>query len=153
MPNALFTAGSMGNDPASVLAAARAARGRISFGYPGTASQGHLALAPMSQATGTEWLAVSFHHHMGRLVRAHELADHRDRGKRTLSLHAQSHLPRHDRQPRWARIAFDSLWLVVTLVPFVLVIRYGVVAREEACLELKFGEIDRGYRPRVRRWL
>jgi tripartite-type tricarboxylate transporter receptor subunit TctC len=42
------------------LAAARAAPGSISFGYPGTASQGHLALALMSQATGTEFLAVSY---------------------------------------------------------------------------------------------
>ena len=50
-------------------------------------------------------------------------------------------------------IAFDSLWLLVTLVPFVLVIRYGVVAREEAYLERKFGEVYRRYRARVRRWL
>jgi hypothetical protein len=28
-------------------------------------------------------------------------------------------------------IAFDNLWLLVTIVPFFLVIRYGVVAREE----------------------
>jgi protein-S-isoprenylcysteine O-methyltransferase Ste14 len=50
-------------------------------------------------------------------------------------------------------IAFDDLWLLLTLVPFVLVIRYGVVAREEAYLERKFGEVYRGYRSRVRRWL
>ena len=50
-------------------------------------------------------------------------------------------------------IAFDSLWLLVTLVPFVLVIRYGVVAREEAYLERKFGEVYRRYRAHVRRWL
>jgi len=50
-------------------------------------------------------------------------------------------------------IAFDSLWLLVTLVPFALVIRYGVVAREEAYLERKFGEVYRSYRARVRRWL
>jgi len=31
-------------------------------------------------------------------------------------------------------IAFNSLWLLLTLVPFALVIRYGVVAREEAYL-------------------
>jgi protein-S-isoprenylcysteine O-methyltransferase Ste14 len=29
-------------------------------------------------------------------------------------------------------IAFNSLWLLMTLLPFALVIRYGVVAREEA---------------------
>jgi protein-S-isoprenylcysteine O-methyltransferase Ste14 len=50
-------------------------------------------------------------------------------------------------------IAFDSLWLLATLVPFALVIRYGVVAREEAYLERKFGDVYRRYRTRVRRWL
>ena len=50
-------------------------------------------------------------------------------------------------------IAFDNLWLLMVLVPFALVIRYGVVAREEAYLERKFSDIYRGYRSRVRRWL
>jgi protein-S-isoprenylcysteine O-methyltransferase Ste14 len=50
-------------------------------------------------------------------------------------------------------IAFDTLWLPMMLVPFALVIRYGVVAREEAYLERKFGDLYRGYRLRVRRWL
>ena len=50
-------------------------------------------------------------------------------------------------------IAFDNLWLVMMLVPFALVIRYGVVTREEAYLERKFGDVYRGYRSRVRRWL
>jgi protein-S-isoprenylcysteine O-methyltransferase Ste14 len=50
-------------------------------------------------------------------------------------------------------IAFNDLWLLVMLVPFALVIRYGVVAREEAYLERKFGDVYRGYRARVRRWL
>src|SRR5262249_40626070 len=31
-------------------------------------------------------------------------------------------------------IAFDNLWLLIMLVPFALVIRYGVVTREEAYL-------------------
>jgi len=50
-------------------------------------------------------------------------------------------------------IAFDNLWLLLMLVPFALVIRYGVVAREEAYLERKFGDLYRDYRLRVRRWL
>jgi protein-S-isoprenylcysteine O-methyltransferase Ste14 len=50
-------------------------------------------------------------------------------------------------------IAFDSLWLLGMLVPFALVIRYGVVAREEAYLERKFGSAYRPYCARVRRWL
>jgi protein-S-isoprenylcysteine O-methyltransferase Ste14 len=50
-------------------------------------------------------------------------------------------------------IAFNSLWLLMTLVPFALVIRYGVITREEAYLERKFGDVYRRYRARVRRWL
>jgi protein-S-isoprenylcysteine O-methyltransferase Ste14 len=41
----------------------------------------------------------------------------------------------------------------MALVLFFFVIRYGVVAREEAYLERKFGEVYRSYRTRVRRWL
>jgi len=43
--------------------------------------------------------------------------------------------------------------MAAMLVPFALVIRYGVVAREEAYLEQKFGDLYRGYCSRVRRWL
>ena len=50
-------------------------------------------------------------------------------------------------------VGFNSLWLLATLVPFYLVIRYGVVAREEAYLERKFGDICCSYRSRARRWL
>jgi protein-S-isoprenylcysteine O-methyltransferase Ste14 len=50
-------------------------------------------------------------------------------------------------------MGFDGLWLLVMLVPFALVIRYGVVAREESYLERKFGDTYRSYRSRVRRWL
>jgi protein-S-isoprenylcysteine O-methyltransferase Ste14 len=50
-------------------------------------------------------------------------------------------------------MAFDSLWLLAVLVPFALVIRYGVVAREETYLERKFDDVYRRYRSRVRRWL
>jgi len=50
-------------------------------------------------------------------------------------------------------IAVDSLWLLAMLAPFALLIRRGVVAREEAYLERKFGDVYRRYRVRVRRWL
>ena len=49
-------------------------------------------------------------------------------------------------------ITFDDLWLLMMLVPFALVIRYGVVAREEAYLTRKFGDAHRGYCSHVRRW-
>jgi protein-S-isoprenylcysteine O-methyltransferase Ste14 len=50
-------------------------------------------------------------------------------------------------------IGFDALWVLATLVPFYLVIRYGVIAREEAYLERKFGAVYLGYKSRIRRWL
>ena len=36
-------------------------------------------------------------------------------------------------------IGLDNLWMLATLVPLYLVIRFGVVAREEVYLEGKFG--------------
>lgn len=50
-------------------------------------------------------------------------------------------------------IALDNLWPLLVLAPFALVIHYGVVVREEAYLDRKFGDVYRGYRSRVRRWL
>jgi protein-S-isoprenylcysteine O-methyltransferase Ste14 len=50
-------------------------------------------------------------------------------------------------------IGFDSLWPLLLLAAFYLLIRYGVVAREEAYLERKFGDPYRAYKSRVRRWL
>ena len=50
-------------------------------------------------------------------------------------------------------IAFDNLWVLAMLAPFYLVIRYGVIAREESYLDRKFGAVYLGYKSRVRRWL
>lgn len=50
-------------------------------------------------------------------------------------------------------IGFDNLWILAMLVPLYLVLRYGVIAREEAYLERKFGAFYLGYIARVRRWL
>jgi protein-S-isoprenylcysteine O-methyltransferase Ste14 len=52
-----------------------------------------------------------------------------------------------------AAIALDSLWILAALVPFYFVIRYGVVAREEAYLERKFGPPYLAYKAWVRRWI
>jgi protein-S-isoprenylcysteine O-methyltransferase Ste14 len=50
-------------------------------------------------------------------------------------------------------VGFDTLWILGTLILFYLVIRYGVIAREEAYLERKFGDAYLGYKSQVRRWL
>ena len=50
-------------------------------------------------------------------------------------------------------IALDSGWILASLAPFYLVIRYGVVAREEVYLERKFGHAYLAYKAKVRRWI
>lgn len=52
-----------------------------------------------------------------------------------------------------AALAFDSLWFLVALVVIWLVLRYGVIAREETYLERKFGAPYLDYKSKVRRWL
>jgi protein-S-isoprenylcysteine O-methyltransferase Ste14 len=46
-----------------------------------------------------------------------------------------------------------ALWALAMLVPTLLVIDRGVIAREERYLEGKFGAEYRDYKARVRRWL
>jgi protein-S-isoprenylcysteine O-methyltransferase Ste14 len=50
-------------------------------------------------------------------------------------------------------IAARSPWILIFTLPIAITIRYGVVAREEAYLERRFGDAYRDYKSRVRRWL
>ncbi len=50
-------------------------------------------------------------------------------------------------------IAAESPWILMLLPPLAAAIRYGVVAREEAYLDRRFGDAYRDYKARVRRWL
>lgn len=50
-------------------------------------------------------------------------------------------------------VGVDSVWPLLTLLPLLVVMHFGVVRREEAYLEQKFGEAYRDYRARVRRWI
>src|SRR5262245_40126503 len=50
-------------------------------------------------------------------------------------------------------IAARSPWTLLLSLPLAITIRYGVVAREEAYLERRFGSDYREYKGRVRRWL
>ena len=47
----------------------------------------------------------------------------------------------------------NMLWILITLIPVLLVIRFGVIKREEAYLTKKFGEEYLRYKSKVRRWL
>jgi protein-S-isoprenylcysteine O-methyltransferase Ste14 len=49
--------------------------------------------------------------------------------------------------------AARSPWTLIFTLPLAITIRYGVVAREEAYLERRFGDAYRDYKARVRRWL
>jgi protein-S-isoprenylcysteine O-methyltransferase Ste14 len=46
-----------------------------------------------------------------------------------------------------------GLWILIIALPLMIVIRYGVVAREELYLERRFGDGYLNYKSRVRRWL
>jgi len=50
-------------------------------------------------------------------------------------------------------LLINALWILLLVVPAVLVLRYGVIAREEVYLTRKFGEAYRQYTAQVRRWL
>jgi protein-S-isoprenylcysteine O-methyltransferase Ste14 len=50
-------------------------------------------------------------------------------------------------------IAVDAPWVWVLLPPTLVVMHYGVIAREERYLERKFGKEYLDYKARVRRWL
>jgi protein-S-isoprenylcysteine O-methyltransferase Ste14 len=50
-------------------------------------------------------------------------------------------------------VAALSPWILILTVPIAITIRHGVVAREEAYLERRFGDAYRDYKRRVRRWL
>jgi protein-S-isoprenylcysteine O-methyltransferase Ste14 len=52
-----------------------------------------------------------------------------------------------------AGVLLAAPWVLLALVPALLVVRYGVIAREERYLERRFGEEYRRFCGRVRRWL
>ena len=50
-------------------------------------------------------------------------------------------------------VAARSPWILMLTLPLAITIRYGVVAREEAYLERRFGDAYRDYKARTRRWV
>jgi protein-S-isoprenylcysteine O-methyltransferase Ste14 len=50
-------------------------------------------------------------------------------------------------------LLLGTWWGVVVLIPVFLILHYGVVLREEAYLERKFGDAYRSYKSAVRRYL
>ena len=50
-------------------------------------------------------------------------------------------------------LAARSPWVLILALPLAITLRCGVVAREEAYLERRFGDAYRDYKARVRRWL
>jgi protein-S-isoprenylcysteine O-methyltransferase Ste14 len=47
----------------------------------------------------------------------------------------------------------NALWIFLLVVPALVGLRYGVIAREEAYLARKFGNAYHQYTAQVRRWL
>ena len=69
---------------------------------------------------------------------------------------------RYSRNPMYVAVAllylgiaayFSIIWAVIVLPAALVAVHYGVVVREEAHLEGKFGRDYLNYKSRVRRWL
>jgi protein-S-isoprenylcysteine O-methyltransferase Ste14 len=52
-----------------------------------------------------------------------------------------------------AGVMADAGWVLALLGPLLVVMHYGVIAREERYLERKFGDEYRRYKAKVRRWM
>jgi protein-S-isoprenylcysteine O-methyltransferase Ste14 len=50
-------------------------------------------------------------------------------------------------------VMLTSAWMLLLLIPVLIILQRGVVEREEAYLQAKFGEAYRTYQTRVPRWL
>jgi protein-S-isoprenylcysteine O-methyltransferase Ste14 len=50
-------------------------------------------------------------------------------------------------------LVFNAFWPLPVLIPFLFLLDWGVVRREEHYLEGKFGDVYLAYKARVRRWL
>jgi protein-S-isoprenylcysteine O-methyltransferase Ste14 len=50
-------------------------------------------------------------------------------------------------------IAVRSPWIISLIIPILLIIRYGVIAREERYLSEQFGDSYSDYVSKVRRWI
>ena len=50
-------------------------------------------------------------------------------------------------------VAVDGAWILALVVPILIVMRHGVIAREERYLERKFGAEYLDYEASVRRWV
>jgi protein-S-isoprenylcysteine O-methyltransferase Ste14 len=50
-------------------------------------------------------------------------------------------------------IMLTSAWMLLLLIPVLIVLQRGVIEREEAYLQSKFGDAYRKYQARVPRWL
>jgi protein-S-isoprenylcysteine O-methyltransferase Ste14 len=50
-------------------------------------------------------------------------------------------------------ILANSLWILILVLPFAIVLQKGVIDREEAYLEQKFGDKYLRYKAKVRRWI
>jgi protein-S-isoprenylcysteine O-methyltransferase Ste14 len=50
-------------------------------------------------------------------------------------------------------LLLDNVWILAALIPVLAVMHQGVILREEAYLERRFGDEYRAYKASVRRWL
>ncbi len=117
--------------------------------------------APIRSAIGWLLIGSGLGVAVFSLYTMHHAGTHADPNRPTTTI-VDSGPYRYTRNPIYLSMAgvdiglgwlFATLWLWILLVPVLLIIRFGVIAREERYLTEKFGNTYQDYQRRVRRWL
>lgn len=115
----------------------------------------------MRSAIGWLFIGVGFGVAIWSLYTMHHAGTHVDPNRPTTII-VDSGPYRYTRNPIYLSMVgveiglgwiFATLWIWIFLVPELLIIQTGVIAREERYLTEKFGNTYRDYQRRVRRWL
>lgn len=116
---------------------------------------------PIARASGGVLIAAGIVTGLFVVVQFRHAGTHLEPWKPTSAL-VTGGLYRLSRNPAYVALALchaglalmlGKSWTLAMLLPALLVIRFGVIQREERYLERKFGESYRAYCRTVRRWL
>jgi protein-S-isoprenylcysteine O-methyltransferase Ste14 len=151
----------VGPDKAGVIAPPPAIFGAfLALGY------GAELFVPLGQVRGTIWLgigcvAVAVTAALTCLLQFRRAATAIEPWRPTTAV-IERGLYRISRNPIYIAFALGhvgvalimhSLWMLLSVIPALAIVHYGVVLREETYLATKFGTTYRDYQARVRRWL
>lgn len=116
---------------------------------------------PLSMIIGLPLLAIGLVIIVSSVVRFKRANTNPEPWKPTTAIVANG-IYRYTRNPMYVGMtliylgvtfAINSIWFLPFLIVVLMAIHYGVILREEAYLERKFGEEYSNYKTQVRRWI